>query len=200
MSDNSSERGDSSDSKPRRRRRSKARRPGAATPVVNVSQCKYEVVRWAARELGWEVSEAEDDPNWTLWWSDLAVSTERVLRMRPDQRINHFPGMTGISRKANLARRLSRMCAVLPREYSFFPQTWTLPAEFAQFKQQFGPTGRGRRTYIVKPDASCQGRGIFLTRTWENVDPNEPQVAQRYMTKPLLIEVRRRGLPRATDD
>ena len=33
-----------------------------------------------------------------------------------------------------------------------------------------------------------QGKGIFLTRSWEAVDPAEPQVAQRYIRKPLLID------------
>ncbi len=34
----------------------------------------------------------------------------------------------------------------------------------------------------------CQGRGIFLTRTLDSVSPTDPQVAQRYLTKPFLID------------
>lgn len=34
----------------------------------------------------------------------------------------------------------------------------------------------------------CQGRGIFLTRTYENVSNTEPLVVQRYLTDPYLID------------
>ena len=34
----------------------------------------------------------------------------------------------------------------------------------------------------------CQGRGIFLTRSLDMVSPTDPQVAQRYLTKPFLID------------
>jgi tubulin polyglutamylase TTLL6/13 len=34
----------------------------------------------------------------------------------------------------------------------------------------------------------CQGRGIYLTRTYENVSSTEPLVVQRYLTDPYLIE------------
>lgn len=44
------------------------------------------------------------------------------------------------------------------------------------------------RTFIVKPEASCQGRGIFLTRNINDINPNDHYVAQRYMHRPFLIE------------
>ena len=43
-------------------------------------------------------------------------------------------------------------------------------------------------TLIVKPDAGCQGKGIFLTRSWDDIDPAEAVVAQRYIANPLLID------------
>ena len=40
----------------------------------------------------------------------------------------------------------------------------------------------------MKPDHGCQGKGIFLTRTADGIDPKESQVVQRYIAKPLLID------------
>jgi len=40
----------------------------------------------------------------------------------------------------------------------------------------------------VKPEASCQGKGIFLTRHFEDLDPAEHYVVQRYIHKPYLID------------
>ena len=41
---------------------------------------------------------------------------------------------------------------------------------------------------IVKPEASCQGRGIFLTRKIENIDLSNRYVVQEYLMKPFLID------------
>lgn len=46
----------------------------------------------------------------------------------------------------------------------------------------------GSRVFIVKPDAGCQGRGIFLTSDWSSVPQNEAVVAQLYIKKPLLLD------------
>jgi tubulin polyglutamylase TTLL6/13 len=54
------------------------------------------------------------------------------------------------------------------KEYEFFPKTWILPQEQNDFKLQF--TKKKAKTFIVKPAASCQGRGIFLTRDFESID------------------------------
>ena len=55
-----------------------------------------------------------------------------------------------------------------PNEYDFFPKTWVLPFEQNDFKMQF--TKKKAKTFIVKPVASCQGRGIFLTRDIDSID------------------------------
>jgi tubulin polyglutamylase TTLL6/13 len=72
------------------------------------------------------------------------------------QKINHFPGMYSLARKNHLGRNLMKMAKQFPDSYKFFPKTWLLPAEFGDFKSQFQ---KGKlRTFIVKPEASCQGR------------------------------------------
>ena len=106
--------------------------------------------------------------------------------MQPYQKINHFPSMHSIARKNHLGRNLMRMRKEFPDSYSFFPPTWLLPAEYGDFKNQFSKIKK--KTFIIKPEASCQGRGIFLTRTIDNIKSNDHYVAQRYLNKPYLIE------------
>ena len=43
-------------------------------------------------------------------------------------------------------------------------------------------------TFIVKPVGSSQGKGIFLTRTWEDIEPHDHLVAQKYIDPPYLID------------
>lgn len=104
--------------------------------------------------------------------------------------INHFPGMPNIARKNRMGQNLNKMLKLFPKEYSFYPKTWILPGEMVDFRQQFDSNGNsiGNKIYIIKPDAGCQGRGIFLTRTFDNVPTQENVVAQVYIKKPLLLD------------
>ena len=135
--------------------------------------------------MGWKLS-AEPEGNWDLFWTDNSVQPEQLARMKPYQKINHFPGMYSLAQKNHLGRNLMRMRKAFPSYYDFFPQTWILPAEFNDFRAQFSK--KGNKTFIIKPAANCQGRGIFLTRTWEDINQNECLVAQRYLLKPFLID------------
>lgn len=88
------------------------------------------------------------------------------------------------------------MRKLFPELYNFFPVTYVLPVEYNEFKSQFArprlaqtsPTKVQDITFIIKPEASCQGKGIFLTRNPNDVDPSEHYVAQRYLDDPFLID------------
>ena len=41
---------------------------------------------------------------------------------------------------------------------------------------------------IVKPEDQAQGRGIFITRRLDEINPSEHLVVQRYMRSPYLID------------
>uniref|UniRef100_A0A8D2LNN7 Tubulin polyglutamylase TTLL13 n=1 Tax=Varanus komodoensis TaxID=61221 RepID=A0A8D2LNN7_VARKO len=148
------------------------------------TNCKYESVRRAARRCG--LREVGEDEEWTVYWTDCSVSLERVMEMKRFQKINHFPGMAEICRKDLLARNLNRMLKLFPKEYSIFPRTWCLPADYGDF-QAYGRM-RKNRTYICKPDSGCQGRGIFITRNPKEIKHGEHMICQQYIAKPFLID------------
>ncbi|KAG2425340.1 hypothetical protein HXX76_013754 [Chlamydomonas incerta] len=183
--------------------------------IVNLSACKYPLVREAAERMGYTVAEDENDM-WDLFWSDLSVSGDRVQRMLPFQRLNHFPGMLEICRKGALSKHMARMAARLPSEYRFYPPSLVLPdqldellaalrrnkARSEQHMQQQGGQGAGAQqqpaagpqgitTFILKPSAGTQGRGISLVQY-----PNQLKdagdisscVAQAYLGTPLLLD------------
>ena len=45
-----------------------------------------------------------------------------------------------------------------------------------------------KKIFIIKPECESQGKGIFLTRTWQEIDPKEHLVAQHYIDPPYLID------------
>ncbi|CAM9872544.1 unnamed protein product [Choristocarpus tenellus] len=158
--------------------------------LICVAECKYDVVREAARTMGWKLVDVESETQRKchIYWVDVANIIERLNQLRPWQRINHFPGMSNVARKGRMAQNLDRMRRTFPQDYAFYPRTWVLPAEWGSFKAEFDSLGKSNRTFIIKPDSGCQGRGIFLTQDMERVNAMESQVAQLYVRKPLLID------------
>lgn len=66
--------------------------------------------------------------------------------------------------------------------------TFLLPNDYLELKCYNMNRKEGKaQTFIVKPEASCQGRGIYLTRNIEKIK-NERCVVQRYLHKPFLLD------------
>ncbi|XP_041370199.1 tubulin polyglutamylase ttll6-like isoform X4 [Gigantopelta aegis] len=151
---------------------------------ICLTNCKYDVVRRVSRRFGFR--EVSDDEDWTLYWTDYSVALERVMDMKKYQKINHFPGMNEICRKDLLARNLNRMYKVFPKDYNVFPKTWCLPADYGDF--QAYTRQKKNKTYILKPESGCQGRGIWVTKNPREIKPHEHMICQVYVTKPFLID------------
>ena len=92
--------------------------------------------------------------------------------------------MYELARKNFLAKNLNKMQKIFQNEFDFYPKTWLYPTDFPSLK--FGKSNK--TTYIVKPEASCQGKGIFLTNSLEGFDENEKYVIQEYIKNPMLID------------
>lgn len=152
--------------------------------TVCLTNCRYDVIRRTASKFGYkEVSEGEA---WNLYWTDLSISIERCKEMKRYQKINHFPGMLEICRKDLLARNLNRMLRLFPKDYNFFPKTWCLPADLGEVLS-YGRL-RKNKTFILKPDAGSQGRGILLTKNLKEIKPSDRVICQVYMSRPFLID------------
>ncbi|OMJ66741.1 hypothetical protein SteCoe_36318 [Stentor coeruleus] len=152
--------------------------------TINVSPTQYPVVTEVANQLGWTVCTDPEDQDCDVYWQDCALASESLSKFKSFQRINHFPGMYAVARKDHLGKNLKAMKSMFPGHFNYFPQTWVLPRDFNDLKTQF--SNKRSKTYICKPEASSQGRGIFLTRRLEDIP--EKCVVQRYLHKPYLLE------------
>lgn len=159
--------------------------------IFNVTDTQYPVIKAVGKKVfKWRLTyELEDD--WDLCWTDNAVQTETLSRMKPYQKINHFPGMYCLARKNYLGKGLMKMKKVFNKPYNFFPKTWMLPTDLSEFRNQFVQNAKEKKkmkTFIVKPESGCQGRGIYLVRSLEEIPVGEHCVVQAYKNKPHLIE------------
>ena len=90
-----------------------------------------------------------------------------------------------------MAKALNRMRALFPKEFDFYPRTWTLPAQLDAFRAHCeAASERGGRppTYIVKPSGGSQGTGIYLVRQPDQLKDHSTAVVQDYVESPLLLE------------
>ncbi|XP_052121686.1 tubulin polyglutamylase ttll6-like isoform X2 [Frankliniella occidentalis] len=163
-----------------RRKRRRRRRPLS----LCTANCRYDVVRRVSKRFG--MKDVSEDEPWNLYWTDLSISLERCKDMKRFQKINHFPGMAEICRKDLLARNLNRMLRLFPKDYNFFPKTWCLPADLGDLNT-YARTRRNR-TYILKPDTGCQGKGIYLTRSVRDLKPHTRMICQVYIARPFLVD------------
>lgn len=168
----------------RRRRRAAER----ATKIVYWLETKYDILHEVCTTWDHWKESPSATYDFDILWCDTAIPADRFMKLKQYQKMNHFVGMSSITRKNNLGRNLLRMRKQFPKEYKFFPDTWILPTDLSDFKQQF-PSGKSK-TFIIKPDNGCQGKGIFLIRDVEKVpvDFSQTYVAQRYITKPFLLD------------
>lgn len=160
---------------------------GPAKLVINVAYTQYELLETVAQENNFLLSHDEEgEEEWDIWWIDSQIFPTLISKMKWFQRTNHLPAVHNIAKKSSLAQNLNQMQKAIPEEYDFFPTTWLIPKEAKAFKEQFN--ANRAKTFIVKPLFNCQGIGIFLTRNFDWVKPNEHYVAQKYIHKPYLID------------
>ena len=58
--------------------------------------------------------------------------------------------MTELAKKISLTQAIRSMRELFPADYSFYPQSWVLPAQLADFRE-YCAKSRGS-CFIVKPD------------------------------------------------
>ena len=130
----------------------KIKKPKKVKLIVNVLNTEYEVVKETMkRTFGYKLS-VEADGEWDLFWANTGVTNEMLCKMKKYQKINHYPSMCCITRKNNLGRNLIRIKQEYPNEYNFFPETWLLPYDWKEFRNQFAE--KKNKTFIIKPEAS----------------------------------------------
>ena len=129
-----------------------------------------------------------------------------MRKMKPYQRVNHFPRGSEVTRKdklySNVARNIARFGAPA---FGFVPLTFLLPAQSAEFAQVYrsslsspspllspspsSPGKAGGKTWIVKPTTLSRGRGIFLLDSLDEVLHLErPVVVCEYIGNPYLLD------------
>ena len=96
-----------------------------------------------------------------------------------------------MTRKDKLCINILKMQERFGKEaFNIVPDTFVLPEEEEEFKEFFDELRRveGRKPYwIVKPNSSSQGKGIYLIEDWNEIRLGESCIISKYIPNPLLI-------------
>lgn len=148
--------------------------------------CEYDVIKNViTQDFGFALTE-DDKDDFDIIWHNTGMKVSQIKRLKCYQKYNHFPGMYQLANKRNLGRNLMKMHKLYPEEYNFFPKTWVLPNDFPEFIKH--SSKQEGQYYIVKPDMSSQGRGIYLAKGKEDINPKWNAVIQEYLQNPFLVD------------
>nr|XP_028591420.1 probable tubulin polyglutamylase TTLL9 isoform X1 [Podarcis muralis] len=124
---------------------------------------------------GWV--EVKDEGEWDFYWCDVRWLQENFDHTYMDEhvRISHFRNHYELTRKNYIVKNLKRFRKQLERDSGkleamkcdFFPKTFEMPSEYHLFVEEFRKNPG--ITWIMKPVARSQGRGIFLFRKLKDV-------------------------------
>jgi len=132
--------------------------------------------------------ETNNSLSFSIMWSNGAIKNEVYQCLGYYQKVNHFPKSSEITRKDSMHRNISRMqTAYGLKNFNFIPRSFILPNELSVL-QNDSEKNKGS-WYIVKPQASSQGRGIFITNDVDEIIPkqNNNIIVSQYINDPYLI-------------
>eukprot|EP01022_Parablepharisma_sp_SALTPOND_P014233 TRINITY_DN191_c0_g1_i1.p1 TRINITY_DN191_c0_g1~~TRINITY_DN191_c0_g1_i1.p1 ORF type:complete len:624 (-),score=34.24 TRINITY_DN191_c0_g1_i1:6279-8150(-) len=124
---------------------------------------------------------------WTIMWSVTSMKSQVYQGLKKYQKVNHFPRSNEITRKDSLSKNMTRMQSIHgARHFDFVPKSFVLPQDFPQLSEEMDKNPDC--FWIIKPAASSQGRGIFVTDNINDIPSKTALIASQYINDPLLID------------
>ena len=143
------------------------------------------IIRYTLEDNGFRENNNPRNQDWLVMWSNSGYKSDIYQNLNKFQKVNHFPRSSELTRKDSMYSRMARMQAMYgDKHFNFIPKTYILPKEYSTLVDLMEK--ENRQTWIVKPSASSQGRGIFITDNIEDINPKIPQVVCQYIENPLL--------------
>eukprot|EP00826_Nyctotherus_ovalis_P002692 TRINITY_DN10543_c0_g2_i4.p1 TRINITY_DN10543_c0_g2~~TRINITY_DN10543_c0_g2_i4.p1 ORF type:complete len:342 (+),score=51.84 TRINITY_DN10543_c0_g2_i4:434-1459(+) len=143
------------------------------------------LIRFTLEDNGFREAIGQNQ-EWSIMWSVSSMKSEMYQFLTKYQKINHFPRSIEITRKDCLCKNITKMQSLYGyRHFDFVPRTFVLPQEFPLLVE--AADNSVNKFWIVKPAASSQGRGIFVTNNIAEIPSNTQLIASQYINDPLLV-------------
>lgn len=159
-----------------------------STPVEDPEDCGYnfkttssvKVIISTLKDNGF--NQTGSSKNWMILWNLGSIKPEVYRNLLSHQKVNKFPKSNEITRKDKMNRNISQMALKHGKAYDFVPKTYLLPQEISLLLKDSEKRKGGKKYYICKPNASSQGKGIYVTDDIEMVRIST-NISSRYSTR-----------------
>ena len=106
-----------------------------ATIYYKMLKCESKLVRFLFEINGLVSTDRHD---WNMLWTHTQGKNYFYERLNQNQKINHFPASSELTRKDRLAVNVRKMQERFSRQYfDFIPDTFVLPEEWDLFCKSF---------------------------------------------------------------
>jgi Leucine-rich repeat (LRR) protein len=129
------------------------------------------------------------------WEENKPKDPKRILSI---QRVSRFPDVGQVSDKGLLTNNIEIMRRKFPKEYSFYPTSFTIPNQLPEYIQEFNSVqatlqNNDENLWLMKPRARCCGEGIrIISNATASIDLVDPDLGEWYVQKfvspPALID------------
>jgi hypothetical protein len=108
--------------------------------------------------------------NWTILWSSGSIKEKYYRDSGQFQKLNHFPRNCELTRKDLLYKNISKFQMLFPslKPFGFVSEAYLLPNE-SKFLEE-AMEKNSNQLWIIKPVSSSQGRGIYVTNEFKEVN------------------------------
>ncbi len=144
-------------------------------------ESETETVRNGLSDAGWTLN--AEGP-WQLHWSNARPGADVYAALRPDQRVNHFPGIIPLVRKDELHDHLAYVDADRGRPWRF-PRSFSMPDQLDALTS--AADSDPGQVWIVKERDGSMGRGMYLIHDLKNLKPDPATIVQEYIDDPLIF-------------
>lgn len=129
--------------------------------------------------------------DWNILWMITSLNSYVYEGLNEYQKINHFPWSYELTRKDWLTNNVVDMQEKFGHApFNIIPDSYVIPEEYTDFYVHYNELKKEapyKNLWICKPQASSQGKGIFITDDVHDIDRSEKWVVSRYIHNPLLI-------------
>lgn len=144
------------------------------------------LIRYTLEDNGFREA-VNNNQEWSIMWSISNMKSQVYQSLTKYQKVNHFPRSIEMTRKDCLCKNMTKMQSIYGfRHFDFVPKTFVLPQEFPQLSEEMDSSPD--TFWIVKPAASSQGKGIFVTNNIGDIPAKTQFIASHYINDPLLLD------------
>lgn len=142
------------------------------------------IIKEIVQKSGFVLLDANTTEEWLGTWGKH-LKCASFKRIRPFQKVNHYPGSFHLGRKDKLWENYKSMQSRYGEDvFNFFPETFHLPNDINLLKSAWEGENK---CWIIKPPASARGTGVKVIHKWSQVPKSKPVIVQRYLSDPYLI-------------